>query len=329
MKKLLCLLLSIFIIFALVGCGSNNSDTPSQPKSDFDLAYWQGDWYGWWTTSDGKGIYEDLTTNKICFDAYASIDVYEDGTGTLYLWDTETSKGFPLVKAEFNLDGKKMNITSGSFFYSEEWLQKYSVVKKDIKDVAIDPNNSTVSKFDHMIELTGNYEESNNGFTYHFFLKPWGASWDDVKNGDTSGCIFKDMMPLYYDDWYFSLQNLKQNLPDSFDAGVKIINDYIASVANGSSSSNLGDKASATGQVTIDKLKEVLPFLKANGGRSYKTTYDEVAQKFGCHGKLTDSYSGYNIYRWWSDDNNHIDVTFSIAEDGTEYWNITAYDGVE
>lgn len=343
MKKLLVLLLSLFMVFALVGCGSNNNETPEQPKNDsnnneasnqqnknFDSTYWKGDWYGWWTTSDGKGIYEDLTTKKICFDCYASIDVYEDGTGSLYLWDTETSKGFPLVKADFNLNGKKMNITSGSFFASEEWLKQFKVVKKDIKDITIDPDNSTVSKFDHIIELTGNYEDGGNGFTYHFFLKPWGASWDDVKNGDTSGCIYKNMMPIYHDNWYFSLQNLKENLPDSFEAGIKIINDYIESTKNNeqASSSNLGDKASADGKVDLQTLKDALPKVKSSSV-SYSTTYDEIAAIFGVHGRSEKSlFEGKNIYRWWASDDEYIQITFDV-KDGKETWNVTQYNGIE
>ena len=346
-KKLIVVLLSVLMVLCLGACSkqessdasnntSNNTQNTATDATNADITYWQGNWYGWWAPAAGTGIYEDVSAKNICFDAFMYVDTYEDGSGRLYLWDTETSKGFPLVKADFVIDGKKLNITSGSFFAADEWLQQFNVEQVALQDnLVIDPDNSTVSKFDHMIELTGNYlDSSNNSFVYYFYLKPWGTTWDDVKNGDTTGCVFKDMMPIYYDNWYTSLLYLNEDLPDTFQTGIDIINAYLAAQENGdnnqssSSTSDLGEKEGATGQVTLEKLKEVLPFLQANGGRSYSTTYDEIAARFGAHGKQINKVDKNVWYRWWSDDNNRITVTFTIGDDGIEYWNVTAWDGI-
>ena len=350
MKKFITILLSVLMVCCITACSKqepgsdvpSNTDTNTNTNTDTnsstaDVSYWQGNWYGWWTPAAGTGIYEDMGKKGIAFDAFMNVETYEDGTGYLYLWDTESSKGFPLVKADFILDGKKMNITDGSFFAGGDWLDQFNVEEVALEDgLVIDPDNSTVSKFDHMIELTGNYLDSNgNSFVYYFYLKPWGAKWDDVKNGDTSGCIFKDMMSIYYDNWYTSLLYLNEDLPDTFKQGIDIINAYLEAQENGGSNSgqtttsDLGEKEGATGEVTLEKLKEVLPFLKANGGRSYDTTYDEIAAKFGVHGKKINQVDKNVWYRWLSDDNNRITVTFTIGDDGIERWNATAWDGIE
>lgn len=56
------------------------------------------------------------------------------------------------------------------------------------------------------------------------YLRPWGTEWEDVRNGDTSGCIYGDMMPVRYDDWYAPL--LEQGvteLPASYADGQTLL----------------------------------------------------------------------------------------------------------
>ena len=203
----------------------------------------------------------------------------------------------------------------------------------------IDPSNSTVSHFDHMIEIVGRYvspENPEDFFDYYIYLRPWGTLWDDVREGDTDGCLYSDMMPLYHDNWYVSLLNLgyEQSVA-SFQEGIDIINDYLAN--GGSENSNqsgsagsLGDKASADGIVpTMDAAKAGLEWCKTE--RSYSSTYDEVAAQFGVHGKYIDTWDANNKkyvrYRWFADEKNYVTVTFEVQPDGSETWNVTAWDG--
>lgn len=104
-----------------------------------------------------------------------------------------------------------MNISSGTFFLCDEWLPNaVTTVPQDMTwgNWAVDKEYSTVNHFEGMIEITGGYVDPTNNmnrFTYHIFLRPWGTRWEDVKNGETSFCLYEDMMPLYYDNWYLPL----------------------------------------------------------------------------------------------------------------------------
>ena len=193
--------------------------------------------------------------------------------------------------------------------------------------------DSTVSHFENMLEITGHYESPENpsdSFDYYIYLRPWGTTWDDVRNGDTSGCLYKDMMPLYHDNWYISLLNLGYERPVStFQEGIDIINDYLANQGSGGGSGTLDPaaKEGADGKVDMQTLKAALEWCKANA--SYNTPYDEIAAQFGVHGRQEKSlFENCTIYRWWATESAYVKITFTLGADGTELWNVTQYDGI-
>lgn len=55
--------------------------------SDNWLDGWSGDWYGWWLMMDGTGAYEAV--GEGVWDACARIEVRENMTGYLTLWDED------------------------------------------------------------------------------------------------------------------------------------------------------------------------------------------------------------------------------------------------
>ena len=72
-------------------------------------------------------------------------------------------------------------------------------------DWTIDPTQSMVSEFEHMICISDTvYSPDNGWFDYYIFLRPWGMDWEDVRTADTSAMLYDDMMPLPYDDWYLT-----------------------------------------------------------------------------------------------------------------------------
>jgi len=187
------------------------SEAPTEPEEvvweDDDVqtsGFWNGDWYGWWCIRYASGAYEPM--NDVAWDAYARIEDYGDGSGYLTLWDTETKEAAPLIRGYLSIDGDDILRSDYlTFFDSGSWLSEVPAVSMDIEDWYVDPANSSVSHFEKMVEIEGYYEDPDNEenyFTYYIYLRPWGAKWEDVRTGDTSGCIYSDMMPLYYDDWY-------------------------------------------------------------------------------------------------------------------------------
>lgn len=122
----------------------------------------------------------------------------------------------------------------------------------------------------------------------------------------------------------------------SFQEGIDIINDYLTnggsepSNQSGGIQSSLGDKENAKGIVpTMDVAKAGLEWCKTE--RSYSSTYEEVAAQFGVHGKYIDTWDANNKkyvrYRWFADKDNYVTVTFEVHADGTETWNVTAWEG--
>lgn len=316
------------------GGAPSQSATPT--TATVDRGWWERDWYGWWSIQNATGIYEPA--NKIAWDAYAEIEVDNKDVGHLRIWDTGTSKDKPLIFGYCDFvpgasDRDKMVSNKISFFPYGVWNNGDKAAEVDLKpgDWVIDPADSTVSRFPDMIEIKGHYQDpdkAEDAFDYYIYLRPWGTGWDDVRNGDTTGCLYRDMMPLYYDDWYSSLVTLGHTHPPaSFQEGIDIINDYIANQnESGSGSADLGDKEGAEGKVPIATLKELLPWAKK---LSYSTTYDEIAAKFGAHGQNRKSlFEGKTIYRWWATGEDYIQITFDLHEDGSETWNVTTWSGL-
>ncbi|MBQ4347077.1 MAG: hypothetical protein IJC39_01350, partial [Firmicutes bacterium] len=256
-----------------------------------DYSWWDDDWYGWWALKNGTGIYESLNEQGFACDAYAEIEVYNDNTGRVTVWDMLTTKDDPMIYAyditfeEGASEKGRMTSDRVVFFPSGVWNGR-TVGTMDEREIGwlVDPAESTVSHFENMIEITGHFESPENpedSFDYYIYLRPWGMLWDDVREGNTEGCIYSDMMPLNYDDWYISLINLGHERPvSSFNEGAQIINDYIASVESGGTggSANALDpaaKAGADGKVDMATLKTALAWIKENA--SYDMPYEEIA----------------------------------------------------
>ena len=83
-----------------------------------------------------------------------------------------------------------------------------------------DPGASEVQKFDHMILISGRAEDENGGWVrFRLYLRPWGMDWEDVRTGDTSGCLYRNMLPPDYDSWYApQLARGTTKMPDSFES---------------------------------------------------------------------------------------------------------------
>ena len=100
----------------------------------------------------------------------------------------------------------------------------------------------------------------------------------------------------------------------------------------GTTFAELGEKEGADGMVPdYETLKKGLEWCKIE--RDYDSTYEEIAQQFGVHGKFVDEYEAFDKpfrrYRWFFDEENYVTVTFEVKPDGTETWNVTAWDGIK
>ena len=306
-------------------------ETPEDPDIEQTDSYWEGQWYGWWCIQDGTGAYEKF--NDIAWDLYAQIEDYGDGTGYLTMWDTETSKDVPLVRGYVNLgegfDGAPALVSELCTFYDGgQWLPNVvTVVPADFNDWYVDSGNSSVSHFVNMIEIESGYEEPGNPdnyFAYYMYLRPWGTDWADVQSGDTSGCIYSDMMPVLYAQWYQPLMELGvEELPDCLEDGYALI--------EGGAAAESESYDGEPGYMELEALKEALAWVKSN--QSYDNTYAQIVDGIGVPGLYVDEFENngkvFCRYRWFADEDNRMTITFEKQADGTLTWNITAWDGLK
>jgi len=328
---------------AASGTENGQDDTAASVLSAEALDWWEGDWYGWWAITNGTGTYKEPSDLQLVWDTFAEIEINDNNTGRVRIWDTGTSKdALMIIGYDVSLEAGASELgrlvsKRVDFFPYSQWNNGMEAVTMSERNTGwvIDPADSTVSHFDDMLEITGHYESPDNAddsFDYHIYLRPWGTLWEDVRNGNTEGCLYKDMMPLYHDNWYISLLNLGYEHPvATFQEGIDTINDYLAAQANGGSSSGSAldpaAKAGADGKVDMATLKNALAWCKENA--SYSTTYDEIAAQFGVHGKQEKSLFEQNtIYRWWATEDAYVKITFTLGDGGTELWNVTQYNGV-
>jgi hypothetical protein len=183
------------------------TDEPSSVES-----WWAGDWYGWWVVVEAGGSYKDEGYLDRGWDACARIDLYDDGTGYIEIWDQD---GDDVAWADVKfVDGgseKGCMMSSSGSFYNHGITQG---------EWAVDPTDSACGGFDDLICIQGRYEQpsnANNWIRYQIYLRPWGTRWEDIETGDISGMPYDDMMPFNYDSWYLPLIEAGKPMPESFE----------------------------------------------------------------------------------------------------------------
>jgi hypothetical protein len=180
--------------------GSSSSDSSGSETSaglSDGLAWWDGDWYGYWTVVSADDPYIDMKGEV--WDCYAIINAYDDDTATIFVFDDDISIGE--VYVDIGFDGYGYGImgaaisTGGSLFGG--------VV--EYEDWTISPGNSD---YEDMIEIDEWHEDSDGDrFRYKVYLRPWGTLWDDVPSAER---------PPYYDDWYLGVRDM--TMDDAIDS---------------------------------------------------------------------------------------------------------------
>lgn len=172
---------------------------PGAAQSPYE--WWACTWYGWAVVTDAGGDYTDYIDSAI--DLVAEISLNADNTGHLTIIDIYD---YPICDVDLiftpgQTEYGTMQCGEGSlwdFFNTEP--DEFPI---SAGDWTIDPSQSMVSEFDHMICFSDTIYAADKGwFDYYIFLRPWGMDWEDVRTADTSQMLYDDMMPLNYDDWY-------------------------------------------------------------------------------------------------------------------------------
>ena len=181
--------------------GSNKGEKPGggttasggeQPRD-----WWNGDWYGWWLMTDCWGNYEDMDGEW--WDVCATIDIGEDGVGTVFLWDEDYTKSEPMASAAVSLSNEGTT-EYGTMKSLGGWFTDMELAPADW---LIDPG---LADYPNLLHINGYYENGEDEYTYDIYLRPWGTYWDDVDETE---------LPGYYNDWYLPLIEAGEPMPES------------------------------------------------------------------------------------------------------------------
>ncbi len=289
--------------------------------------YWNGDWYGWTSYSNGTNDYSSL--DGFYMDCMARIEIDENGEGALILWDEATSVNEPRA-------GVLVSVSDGGFeqgrLKSEEgWFSDGDVGNADW---LVDPDGLG---YENLICIEGSYKDPEDffsGYDYKIYLRPWGLDWADIETDQP------DNLPSHYYDWYLPAIQAGAKMPDVIGGDYGGLapgevpdsqmepqggNDPNASAVDGTWQAPVyGDyglsKASATGVVpmTRDELVDRIGFYADSqiGSAPYDSLYNSMGY---IHGKpLIDDprwdTGKIHVYQWSIESGEYATLVFEVTD---------------
>ena len=279
------------------------------PAGDALLDWWNGDWYGWWTMYGCYGYYEGM--DGMAWDVCGTVDIGEDYMGTITLWDEDYTRDNAMASADVSLSeagtGEYGAVMSEGGYFTDIPLEH--------ADWIVDPG---LSDYEDLIWITGFYENGEDEFTYEIYLRPWGASWDDLS---------EDVQPLYYFDWYLPLIEAGAAMPDAIGEGAPAASAGTDTPA----STGSGDIPGGDGIVSDEAVQKAWVYMSEVAKDIYNTTYEELAEYFGVDGlfdkqEFSDVYeANMRFYKWISSTNPHNFIYVNFLEKEPGVYKISAY----
>lgn len=283
-----------------------------QETGDELLDWWNGGWYGWWTMTSCTGGYEEMEGQW--WDVCGLIDLDEDYTGTLTLWDEDYSWANPTawVKVTLNKEGTGPH---GTLMSEEGWFTDRPV---EHADWIIDPG---LVQYENMFHIEADYENGDDTYHYQMFLRPWGTYWDDVE---------ETALPYLYHDWYLPLIEAGepvQEVIDTTQEGVPLPEEDLEPQPTQDDTDFGMSNPQATGTASLEDMQALFKVLK----ETRECTYAQARQALGSDGipwkdmEMTWNANAHS-YKWTTPDENEdfLYITFKI-QDGDEVYQSCTY----
>ena len=167
-----------------------DEDVDAEPVNADDN-WWNGEWYGWWTTTSCEGEFADWEEGW--WDCCAEITMDENGQGHLLLWDEDLPKDNPVAEIDLTLkegdDEKGIAVTKRGYFLD---------VNVSNGDYTLQP---ITDSYDNLLCMEGWYEIEEGGFYFQVYLRPWGQLWDDMIADD------EGYAPYFYEQYVQAVEN--------------------------------------------------------------------------------------------------------------------------
>lgn len=163
----------------------------TEAPSGVTVQDWAGDYYGWWVIDNV--IEGNAELEGTWWDCCASFQFNDDGTGTLVIWDEDYTKDNPL--ASLTISGSVVNGSTARIVSEEGYFMDHPVAHADWLFYSDD------TRYSDTLGFSATYLSEGVNLDCYFFLRPWGAKWDDILAENP------DFMTFYYDSWYLPLIN--------------------------------------------------------------------------------------------------------------------------
>lgn len=296
----------------------SSGDTAAAPTGSGDalLDWWNGEWYGWWQMSACYGYYEEMDMEGQWWDVCGVIDIGEDYTGTVTLWDVDYTKDDPMALAEVSLNEAGTS-EYGTVMSEGGW---FTDVALEHADWIVDPG---LTDYENLIWIDGNYENGEDAFYYEIYLRPWGTYWDDVD---------ADSQPDTYNDWYLPMIEAGKAMPDVIGADApEAAADSGNAATPAPATSPSGDIPGGDGIVTDEQVQKGYVYMSEVAKDIFNTTYEELVEYFGVEGKFdkedySDVYkTNMRYYKWISSENPHNFIYVNFMETEPGVYEISAY----
>ena len=310
------------------GSGQENVSKKAEEQTPFQ-EYWNGDWYGFTSYSNGTNDYESL--DGFYWDCMARIEIDENGEGGLILWDEATSVDDPRA-------GVYVSVSDGGFAQGRLKSVEGLFSGGDVGDAdwLVDPDGLG---YENLICIEGSYKDPDDffsGYDYKIYLRPWGMDWADIEEEQP------DNLPDHYYDWYLPAIEAGSGMPDVIggdygglapgevpDSQMEPqggeMSDPNASAVDGTWQAPVyGDyglsKASATGIVplTRDELADRIGFYADSqiGSAPYDSLYNTMGNYI--HGKpLIDDprwdTGKTHVYQWSIESGEYATLVFEVT----------------
>ena len=278
--------------------------------------WWNGEWYGWWQMSACYGYYEEMDMEGQWWDVCGVIDIGEDYTGTVTLWDVDYTKDDPMALAEVSLNEAGTS-EYGTVMSEGGW---FTDVALEHADWIVDPG---LTDYENLIWIDGNYENGEDAFYYEIYLRPWGTYWDDVD---------ADSQPDTYNDWYLPMIEAGKAMPDVIGADApEAAADSGNAATPAPATSPSGDIPGGDGIVTDEQVQKGYVYMSEVAKDIFNTTYEELVEYFGVEGKFdkedySDVYqTNMRYYKWISSENPHNFIYVNFMETEPGVYEISAY----
>ena len=286
------------------------TEEPEEPEDPVDepvmesvssVQNWNGDYYGFWVIDTVWETEQDWVVEDAYWDCCATVEVNEDGTGILTIWDEDYTKEEPL--AELGISVSESDGV-GRFCGEEGYFMGAPLEHADWLWYSDD------TAYENMFMIDGAYEDGAEDFWYCIYLLPWGADWSDVEADD-------EPIPYYYYDWYLPMVNSGVTEAPVGNVGAE---------GFGTVSSSDAGIAGGEGIVELQQLikwKAWLDEVNCFETEYYTPTYGECVEAMGVEPAEYDTsdWDDEYIYVKWmtADEKDHIIMTMKPTDDG-EGW---------